>query len=450
MKTKDSKVTYSKRELTAKQKRNRKGCIIALISIIALMFLAVGAVFGSLVFMEDFNMITVLGIALACASFVVMLGLSFHLGVTVKNWSKTDEQLLAEKPKVKRRSIALVIVFSVLCLALLALLLITFISEEPWAVALSRSALINISNILLMCGCFVIALFTIVVWGMNASDWKKAKRNIERAALGDNYEETTTNTSRPKKSKSNSQQFPDVAWFESQGMPLKDIPIDKKVLKESLTDDEKYILSVASFALARRKAIIMLIIIGSVLVISGLMARFMGAYAIIIGVFVLLFGGGFVTYKTTKLIEGMELLNANRRIGIPSKWRFLFGMLSLVGGILSFYMTFIYMILQSSRRETMTNMPRVAMPQNYEFDDIIEMYSEYEQSASMSQAWDEHMAHLEQDTYNRQTRELDELKNEVENNSDLSFTQKRELTQKIDDAQSELDEDYDKHTKPRL
>ena len=58
-------------------------------------------------------------------------------------------------------------------------------------------------------------------------------------------------------SKNGKVKFPDKAWFEQQGMPLKEIPIDKKQLKNGFSDDEKYILSVASFAVAKKKALIM-------------------------------------------------------------------------------------------------------------------------------------------------------------------------------------------------
>ena len=97
----------------------------------------------------------------------------------------------------------------------------------------------------------------------------------------------------------------------------------------------------------------------------------------------------------------------------------------------------------------MTSMPRVAMPKNCEFDEMISAYSAYEQSASMSQAWDEHVAHLEKDNYERKTRELDELKTQV-NNGEISTSDKTDLIGRIDSKQKELDEDYEKNTKPRL
>ena len=244
--------------------------------------------------------------------------------------------------------------------------------------------------------------------------------------------------------------LPNSAWFEAQGMPLKEIPIDKKQLKKGFSEDEKLILSVASFAIAKKKALIMLGIVVALLIVLLVGLIIDDLSTIIIGVVALLFGGGFLTYKTTRLLEGMSILKASKRIGIPFGWSILFSILELVGNLLSFYMFAIYIIFDMSKREAMTSMPRVAMPQNFEFDDIISVYSAYEQSASMSQAWDEHVAHLEKENYERKTRELNDLKGEVKKNDDLTFAEKSDLTSKIESKQKKLDDDYEKNTKPRL
>lgn len=244
--------------------------------------------------------------------------------------------------------------------------------------------------------------------------------------------------------------FPDKAWFEQQGMPLQEIPIDKKQLKNDFSDDEKYILSVASFAVAKKRALIMLGIVVGLLIVLLVGVIIDDLSTIIIGIAALLLGGGFLTYKTTRLLEGMSILKASSRIGIPAGWSFLFAVLTLVGNVLSFYMFAIHTLLDMSKRDAMTSMPRVAMPQNCEFDDMIAVYSAYEQSASVSQAWDEHVAHLEKESYEIKTRELQDLKTDVKKSDELTSTEKADLTSKIDSTQKELDEDYKKNTKPRL
>ena len=259
--------------------------------------------------------------------------------------------------------------------------------------------------------------------------------------------ETSSGASRDKNGKA---KLPNSAWFAAQGMPLKEIPIDKKQLKKGFSDEEKYILSVASFAIAKKKALIMLGIIVTLLVVLLVGLIIDDLSTIIIAIVALLFGGGFLTYKTTRLLEGMSILNASKRIGIPLGWSFLFGILQLVGNLLSFYMFEIYILFDMSKREAMTSMPRVAMPQNYEFDDIISVYSAYEQSASMSQAWDEHVAHLEKDNYERKTRELNDLKSEVKSSDELTSSEKSDLLGKIESKQQKLDDDYEKNTKSRL
>ena len=68
----------------------------------------------------------------------------------------------------------------------------------------------------------------------------------------------------------------------------------------------------------------------------------------------------------------------------------------------------------------------------------------------MSQAWDEHVAHLEKDNYERKTRELNDLKSEVKSSDELTSTEKSDLLGKIESKQQKLDDDYEKNTKSRL
>ena len=312
-------------------------------------------------------------------------------------------------------------------------------------------------------GIIVVFLAISILLGVLATRLRKSLKRSQQALQSQNVNssdgentqtdgvtQVTGNTASAKRDKNGKVKFPDQAWFAAQGMPLKEIPIDKKQLKNGFTEDEKLILSVASFAVAKKKALIMLGLVVGLLIVLLVGLIIDDLTTIIIGIAALLFGGGFLTYKTTRLLEGMSLLKASSRIGIPGGWSFLFAVLTLVGNVLSFYMFAIHTLFDMSKRDAMTSMPRVAMPQNLEFDDIISVYSAYEQSASVSQAWDEHMAHVEKESYEYKKRELNDLKSEVKGNDTLSATEKADLTSEIESTQKRLDDDFEKNTKPRL
>ena len=334
------------------------------------------------------------------------------------------------------------------------LMFVSGISELSWI--MSEPEYVSDSTPIIMYIFFGVGVFativTIVVSVLTHRKRKawKAKKLQQPVVSEDQQAEQQEVNSNASHANDGKVQLPDAAWFEAQGMPLKEIPIDKKQLKHGFSDDEKYILSVASFAIAKKKALIMLGIVVALLIVALVGVIIDDLTTILIGVVGLMLAGGFLTYKTTRLLEGMSILQASKRISIPIGWSILFGILNVVGNILSFYMFAIYILFDMSKREAMTSMPRVAMPQNCEFDEMISVYSAYEQSASMSQAWDEHVAHLEKDNYERKTRELGELKSDVKRSDELTSSEKSVLTSKIESEQQKLDEDYEKNTKPRL
>ncbi len=226
--------------------------------------------------------------------------------------------------------------------------------------------------------------------------------------------------------------LPDLGWFEGCGMPVKEVPIDKKTLKQ-FDDYEKKVIAIASYPLVMRSMIIipLLFVIGLLAILVSWFAggeKDGGMYALI-ALAVVFLGGSFLVQKWVKRMEGFEILEGRKLILMPIGFRILYRIAYPLGLIWGFFSNFIYnYILNMERRGKMTGMPRVGMPQNCGFDEFIEVYSQYEAECSMSDAWDQSMAHTEKIRMEDIRKEAKAAKKEVASSDEYSYDEKERLT----------------------
>ena len=245
--------------------------------------------------------------------------------------------------------------------------------------------------------------------------------------------------------------YPSKAWFSANGVPVKEIPVDKRTLKR-LSDEQKYVVALATFAIVKIKAIFIIVAFIASLIIGFTASASAGdpmGYAITIALLMVV--GGFIVIKPAKLIDGFTIVNGTfkDRIGLPFYWDMIFAVASIIGSFWSLFATFILILFDMTRREKMLSMPRVGVPQNIGFDDLIDVYSAYERACSIEDAFNQSAAAAAKRNYDAKQSELDSIKAQA-SASNLSASDKQEIINAADSVKQHNEEVYNNNIKPNL
>ena len=277
---------------------------------------------------------------------------------------------------------------------------------------------------------------------------EEAEKHFEKE---DDEEIDITREQRPKGHRFGGKWYPSKAWFSANGVPVKEIPVDKRTLKH-LSDEQKYVVALATFAIVKIKALFIIAAFIASLIIGFSASASAGdpmGYAITIAI--LMFVGGFIVIKPAKLIDGFTIVNGTfkDRIGLPFYWDFIFAVASFIGSFWSLFATFILMLFDMTRREKMLSMPRVGVPQNIGFDDMIDVYSAYERACSVEDAFNQSAAAAAKRNYDAKQSELESIKTQA-SASNLSASDKQEIINAADSVKQHNEEVYNNNIKPNL
>lgn len=245
--------------------------------------------------------------------------------------------------------------------------------------------------------------------------------------------------------------YPSKGWFSANGVPVKEIPVDKRTLK-SMSDEQKYVVALASFAIVKAKAIFIILTFIIALIIGFSASSAAGdPMGYVFTIIILLFVGGFLVMKPAKLIDGFTIVNGSfkDRIGLPFYWDLIFALASLIATVWSFFPNFVLILFDMTRREKMLSMPRVGVPQNIGFDDMIYVYSAYERACSIDDAFNQATAAAAKRSYDRKQSDIESYKTQV-GASSLSASDKQTLINAADRVKQHNEDVYNNDIKPNL
>ena len=243
--------------------------------------------------------------------------------------------------------------------------------------------------------------------------------------------------------------LPDSKWFTSHGMRLKEIPVEKKVLK-SFSYNDKTLIALSTYPTFKRNIFLilgMVTALAAIILFGGLIVKNIEFLIVAMIIFV---AGSFVTQKLFGVLDGFEILGGTRLIKIPVIIHILYRIAYPLGGLWGMISQMIFMLLDSFRRQKMLGLPRVVMPQNCGFDEFIEYYSEYEASCSLADAKKQHEAHQSKDEYYNKQKAIKNLKKSVAADKNLSDTDKQNLIAKANENLKKNEKAYENEIKPNL
>lgn len=258
---------------------------------------------------------------------------------------------------------------------------------------------------------------------------------------------------RPKGHRFGGKWYPSKGWFAENGIPVKEIPVDKRTLK-SMSDEQKYVIALSTFSILKIKAIFIIVTFIVCLTVGFTVSATAdgdGFWGYVFTVLIMLFGVGFIVTKPARLIDGFTIVNGTfkDRIGLPWYWDLVFAAASVIGSIWSFFPSVIFILFDMTRREKMMSLPRVGVPQNIGMDDMIDVYSAYERACSIDDAFRQSAATSAKREYDRKQNELDSLKTSV-SNSGLSAYDKQAVIEEADRIKRENEKIYNDKIKPEL
>lgn len=258
---------------------------------------------------------------------------------------------------------------------------------------------------------------------------------------------------RPKGHRFGGKWYPSKGWFAENGIPVKEIPVDKRTLK-SMSDEQKYVVALSTFSILKIKAIFIIVTFIVCLTVGFTVSATAdgdGFWGYVFTVLIMLFGVGFIVTKPARLIDGFTIVNGTfkDRIGLPWYWDLVFAVASFIGGIWSFFPSVIFILFDMTRREKMMSLPRVGVPQNIGMDDMIDVYSAYERACSIDDAFRQSAAASAKRDYDRKQSELDSFKTSV-SNSGLSAYDKQAVIEEADRVKRENEKIYNDKIKPEL
>lgn len=243
--------------------------------------------------------------------------------------------------------------------------------------------------------------------------------------------------------------LPDSKWFASNGMRLKQIPVEKKVLK-SFSINEKTIIALSTYPTLKKNVILILIMfaaLAAIILFGGLIVKNLEFLIVAVIIFV---AGSFAAQKLFGVLDGFEILGGTRLIKMPIFIHILYRIAYPLGGLWGMISQMIFMMLDSLRRQKMLGLPRVVMPQNFGFDEFIEYYSEYEVACSLADAKKQHDAHQRKDEYLKKQQNIKEFKKSVAADKNLSDTDKQNLIGKANNRFKQNEKTYENEIKPDL
>ncbi len=232
------------------------------------------------------------------------------------------------------------------------------------------------------------------------------------------------------------EKLPSEKWFAENGMPLKEIPIAKSTLR-SFSAEEKAAFSLTTYAVLKKKLLIaiaeMLIAVG-VIIFLFLKEPVTGAFATL----AILFCGGFVVGKTGQLLEGFMMMKGPGRLGLNPFIQFLFELLRFIFTIFSVFASLMYAAFDMVHKEKAASLPRIAMPQGFGYDAILDYYSTYEAAVK---GLDEGKLNAEKADYRKKQQALDDIQHAVDT-SGLGMQDKAQLGAAIHERKEKNEQTY--------
>ncbi len=221
--------------------------------------------------------------------------------------------------------------------------------------------------------------------------------------------------------------IPKASWWKAHNMPLKQIPMDRKELK-NLSDDDKTIAAMATWPS------IIKILIGAAIVYV-LFAVFYFAFSFssdasfgssLQNLIILIVVALFLAPKPTALLDGFETIKGYERLGINTLIALLIMLFTIPMRLVGIFANMILSLINRVSQSSMLGMPRICLPQNCDYDSLIGYYSEYEKQAVSASNYE--MA--QQNTTDIVSGRASDLRNEInelENNNEMDSYEKSKL-----------------------
>ncbi len=248
--------------------------------------------------------------------------------------------------------------------------------------------------------------------------------------------------------KDKAQFLPNSNWFAAHNIKTKEICIKKRELR-NYNYEEKTMLALTTFPRAKTSMIFIpvLFLIGILaIVISFLVSG--GIMAIVAGG-VVLFGGSFLVQRRAQILEGFYLLEGRKLLKLPIGYAILNHFAYPIGVLWGSFSSFIYIMFDRGKGEKARFLPRIVAPVYMGFDDLIEYYTKYE-AECMQQAVQQHWANKKQEEYYEIKKHEQIVREEIANDSSLTFSEKYLETEKLNKKSKEADEFYENEVKPKL
>ena len=238
--------------------------------------------------------------------------------------------------------------------------------------------------------------------------------------------------------------IPSISWWASQGLPLKTIPVPKKQLKQ-LSNDEKTIAAIATFPYVKR-AVILASVVLAVLIVGILAVVFLNTDAASIGRlgigFWILIGcvlvGLFVAPKASALLDGFDIIDGSSRLGLPFWFRLIKFLVTAPTMLLGGFGCMLLQLFNRWNQAKMLGLPRIALPQNGDFDSFINYYAKYEQSVN-AEAPMQSYANFTLPQVEEKIRECKQAIKDIENDSSMTYSDKSVEISKWKETLAELE-----------
>lgn len=180
--------------------------------------------------------------------------------------------------------------------------------------------------------------------------------------------------------------LPKLSWYNTNGIPIEQIPIDKQILKKELSEEEKTIASVTTYPILIRNCFIVLGLFIALCITAAISFAGIGGIEgaiIFLAVFLI---GSFIIQRFSGIIDGFEIIGGTWRIKMPIGYHILYRLVAPITMIWSMISILILQMFGKNEKTRMLLLPRIAIPKNCGLDDIIYIYKKYEAEADKMDA----------------------------------------------------------------
>ena len=251
---------------------------------------------------------------------------------------------------------------------------------------------------------------------------------------------------------------PPLSWWRDQGLPIAEIPVLKRDIKQ-LEPDEKVVAAAATFpllikALIKAAVVFLIILAGIVAVLimnsmdSAASGTNSGLDSMLLYILIIcgccLFGI-VIGARTAALIQGFDLVNSGNKLGLPMWFRLIKYFVSAPTMLLGELGCLFLQIIGRMSQSKMLGLPRIGLPRNGSFDDLIDYYSVYERHAIIK-AKAESFVHYNLPQLNDEITEVKETIKAIEKDDNRAFSERqielnewKELLKKAEELKEEME-----------